>query len=178
MSFTAFNTIHIQVAYSNYGDQCTTTSQCNPLLFLTCLNNQCLCDSKQNLFWKAATSSCVQTTICEGQNSTLFCSVGVIYVHSAIYGRDTLNKCNSSRIHMLGCHTDQAYLWKSRCSGRTSCSVFTTNHYYDPCPDTYKYLDVIYDCVPQDNTLLGMSTINFSSTFKNKFLLNIFWNKN
>jgi len=37
------------------------------------------------------------------------------------------------------------------CEGRTTCSVNATDETFggtDPCPDTGKYLEVIYLCVP------------------------------
>jgi len=38
-----------------------------------------------------------------------------------------------------------------RCEGETSCSLIADNETFggnDPCPDTGKYLEIIYLCVP------------------------------
>lgn len=35
-----------------------------------------------------------------------------------------------------------------RCDGRESCSIHSTNVVFgDPCPDTYKYTEIHYQCV-------------------------------
>lgn len=37
----------------------------------------------------------------------------------------------------------------SRCNNRTQCIVVTGSDVFpDPCPGTYKYLEVQYECVP------------------------------
>lgn len=37
----------------------------------------------------------------------------------------------------------------SRCNNRTQCVVVTGSDVFpDPCPGTYKYLEVQYECVP------------------------------
>jgi len=46
------------------------------------------------------------------------------------------------------------YIRANRCEGRTNCSLAvneTTFGGTNPCPDTGKYLEVIYLCVPGKN---------------------------
>ncbi|KAF4792136.1 hypothetical protein TURU_123719 [Turdus rufiventris] len=59
--------------------------------------------------------------------------------------------------------------WTGRCSNRTQCAVVAGPDVFpDPCPGTYKYLEVQYECVPyicglqkseQDDSLIGTQDV-------------------
>jgi len=53
---------------------------------------------------------------------------------------------------MLGLYSYNVKLTTcDRCQGRTDCSLTATDETFgvsDPCPDTGKYLEIIYLCVP------------------------------
>uniref|UniRef100_A0ACB8EJF7 Uncharacterized protein n=1 Tax=Sphaerodactylus townsendi TaxID=933632 RepID=A0ACB8EJF7_9SAUR len=52
-------------------------------------------------------------------------------------------------------------LEKDRCNNRTQCVVVAgSDAFPDPCPGTYKYLEVQYDCVPYTAEWFRNKSIN------------------
>ncbi|KAL3975121.1 hypothetical protein ACER0C_023747 [Sarotherodon galilaeus] len=77
----------------------------------------------------------------------------VIVVLSAEYGRNDSTTCSYKRppaqLKNTQCSISTSKVAES-CNGRNSCSIKVRNSVFgDPCPGTYKYLDVVYDCETQ-----------------------------
>ncbi|MBN3323881.1 AGRL2 protein, partial [Atractosteus spatula] len=73
-------------------------------------------------------------------------------IESANYGRTDDKICDADPFQMenINCYLPDAYkIMSQRCNNRTQCVVITGSDVFpDPCPGTYKYLEVQYECVP------------------------------
>ncbi|XP_055577066.1 adhesion G protein-coupled receptor L3-like [Falco cherrug] len=73
-------------------------------------------------------------------------------IESASYGRTDDKICDSDPAQMenIRCYLPDAdKIMTQRCSNRTQCAVVAGPDVFpDPCPGTYKYLEVQYECVP------------------------------
>ncbi|KAG5848022.1 hypothetical protein ANANG_G00132440 [Anguilla anguilla] len=90
---------------------------------------------------------------CEGYPIDLRCpGSDVIMVETANYGRTDDKICDADPFQMenVNCYLPDAYkIMSQRCNNRTQCVVITGSDVFpDPCPGTYKYLEVQYECVP------------------------------
>ncbi|KAG9259923.1 adhesion G protein-coupled receptor L3-like isoform X1 [Astyanax mexicanus] len=90
---------------------------------------------------------------CEGYPIELRCpGTDVIMIESANYGRTDDKICDSDPAQMENtrCYLPDAYkIMGFRCNNRTQCAVVAGPDVFpDPCPGTYKYLEVQYECVP------------------------------
>uniref|UniRef100_A0A671KHH2 Adhesion G protein-coupled receptor L3 n=1 Tax=Sinocyclocheilus anshuiensis TaxID=1608454 RepID=A0A671KHH2_9TELE len=90
---------------------------------------------------------------CEGYPIELRCpGTDVIMIESANYGRTDDKICDSDPAQMENtrCYLPDAYkIMSLRCNNRTQCAVIAGPDVFpDPCPGTYKYLEVQYECVP------------------------------
>ncbi|XP_030643775.1 adhesion G protein-coupled receptor L3 isoform X2 [Chanos chanos] len=90
---------------------------------------------------------------CEGYPIELRCpGTDVIMIESANYGRTDDKICDSDPAQMENtrCYLPDAYkIMGLRCNNRTQCVVVAGPDVFpDPCPGTYKYLEVQYECVP------------------------------
>ncbi|XP_055014543.1 adhesion G protein-coupled receptor L3 [Boleophthalmus pectinirostris] len=90
---------------------------------------------------------------CESYNIELRCpGTDVIMIESANYGRTDDKICDSDPAQMENtrCYLPDAYkIMSLRCNNRTQCAVVAGPDVFpDPCPGTYKYLEVQYECVP------------------------------
>ncbi|XP_053710296.1 adhesion G protein-coupled receptor L2 isoform X25 [Synchiropus splendidus] len=90
---------------------------------------------------------------CEGYPIDLRCpGSDVIMIESANYGRTDDKICDADPFQMenINCYLPDAYkIMSQRCNNRTQCIVITGSDVFpDPCPGTYKYLEVQYECVP------------------------------
>ncbi|XP_077439699.1 adhesion G protein-coupled receptor L2 isoform X7 [Vanacampus margaritifer] len=90
---------------------------------------------------------------CEGYPIDLRCpGSDVIMIESANYGRTDDKICDADPFQMenINCYLPEAYkIMSQRCNNRTQCIVITGSDVFpDPCPGTYKYLEVQYECVP------------------------------
>ncbi|XP_041126400.1 adhesion G protein-coupled receptor L2-like isoform X9 [Polyodon spathula] len=90
---------------------------------------------------------------CEGYPIDLRCpGSDVIMIESANYGRTDDKICDADPFQMenVNCYLPDAYkIMSHRCNNRTQCVVITGSDVFpDPCPGTYKYLEVQYECVP------------------------------
>nr|XP_020452353.1 adhesion G protein-coupled receptor L2 isoform X13 [Monopterus albus] len=106
---------------------------------------------------------------CEGYPIDLRCpGSDVIMIESANYGRTDDKICDADPFQMenINCYLPDAYkIMSQRCNNRTQCIVITgTDVFPDPCPGTYKYLEVQYECVPYSPcpTRIGPRTQNVS----------------
>ncbi|KAG8555295.1 hypothetical protein GDO81_017657 [Engystomops pustulosus] len=100
---------------------------------------------------------------CEGYPIDLRCpGSDVIMIESANYGRTDDKICDADPFQMenVDCHLPDAYkIMSQRCNNRTQCVVITGSEVFpDPCPGTYKYLEVQYECVPYMPTTVVAET--------------------
>ncbi|CAG9796159.1 unnamed protein product, partial [Diatraea saccharalis] len=94
---------------------------------------------------------------CEGKTLKIGCSEGsVIHLIRANYGRFSITICNDhgNIDWSVNCmSTKSLRVLHSRCSMHQNCSILaSTNVFSDPCPNTLKYLEAHYQCVPASTT--------------------------
>ncbi|XP_042200620.1 adhesion G protein-coupled receptor L1 [Callorhinchus milii] len=90
---------------------------------------------------------------CEGYPIELRCpGSDVIMIESANYGRTDDKICDADPFQMenVDCYLPDAFkIMSQRCNNRTQCVVVAGSDVFpDPCPGTYKYLEIQYECVP------------------------------
>ncbi|XP_048107730.1 adhesion G protein-coupled receptor L2 isoform X32 [Alosa alosa] len=90
---------------------------------------------------------------CEGYPIDLRCpGSDVIMIEKANYGRTDDKICDADPFQMenINCYLPDAFkIMSQRCNNKTQCIVLTgADSFPDPCPGTYKYLEVQYECVP------------------------------
>ncbi|XP_022834043.1 latrophilin Cirl isoform X3 [Spodoptera litura] len=94
---------------------------------------------------------------CEGKTLKIGCREGsVIHLIRANYGRFSITICNDhgNTDWSVNCmSTKSLRVLHSRCSMHQNCSILaSTNMFGDPCPNTLKYLEAHYQCVPASTT--------------------------
>ncbi|XP_076122860.1 adhesion G protein-coupled receptor L1 [Alosa pseudoharengus] len=90
---------------------------------------------------------------CEGYPIELRCpGSDVIMIETANYGRTDDKICDADPFQMenVQCYLPDAFkIMSQRCNNRTQCVVVAgADAFPDPCPGTYKYLEIQYECVP------------------------------
>ncbi|KAM9385095.1 adhesion G protein-coupled receptor L2 isoform 5-T5 [Pholidichthys leucotaenia] len=100
---------------------------------------------------------------CEGYPIDLRCpGSDVIMIETANYGRTDDKICDADPFQMenINCYLPDAFkIMSLRCNNRTQCIVITGSDVFpDPCPGTYKYLEVQYECVPYTPSLSEVTT--------------------
>ncbi|XP_052000624.1 adhesion G protein-coupled receptor L3-like isoform X7 [Xyrauchen texanus] len=90
---------------------------------------------------------------CESYPIELRCpGTDVIMIENANYGRTDDKICDADPAQMENthCYLPAAYkIMSQRCNNRTQCAVVAgPDAFPDPCPGTFKYLEVQYECVP------------------------------
>uniref|UniRef100_A0A4W4HHD7 Adhesion G protein-coupled receptor L1a n=1 Tax=Electrophorus electricus TaxID=8005 RepID=A0A4W4HHD7_ELEEL len=90
---------------------------------------------------------------CEGYPIELRCpGSDVIMIETANYGRTDDKICDADPFQMenVQCYMPDAFkIMSLRCNNRTQCVVVAGSDVFpDPCPGTYKYLEIQYECVP------------------------------
>ncbi|CAM9170405.1 unnamed protein product [Lampetra planeri] len=90
---------------------------------------------------------------CEGYPIELRCpGSDVIMIETANYGRTDDKICDADPFQMenVQCYLPDAFkIMSQRCNNRTRCVVVAGSDVFpDPCPGTYKYLEIQYECVP------------------------------
>lgn len=101
------------------------------------------------LLWKRLTRIRTPSTLFRCWRSELFLTL-ISFSH---YGNDNLiyekkkKNNNQKRINTNSPAANLVLFF--RCNNRTQCVVITGSDVFpDPCPGTYKYLEVQYECVP------------------------------
>eukprot|EP00105_Crassostrea_gigas_P020056 XP_011438739.1 PREDICTED: D-galactoside-specific lectin [Crassostrea gigas] len=91
--------------------------------------------------------------VCEGGKLELRCPDGKISIDEAVFGRtEGGNVCPHRQIKSTNCQSASSLTEvRSKCDGQKSCSITVSNGVLggDPCPGTYKYLEVTFTCVVQ-----------------------------
>ncbi|XP_066572184.1 L-rhamnose-binding lectin CSL3 isoform X2 [Amia ocellicauda] len=91
---------------------------------------------------------------CEHELAKLQCGSDAIKIYSANYGRTDKSICSVdkplSQLTNVQCMLPKALnILCSRCDGKKSCEVEASNAVFsDPCVGTFKYLEILYDCLP------------------------------
>ncbi|CAL1287113.1 unnamed protein product [Larinioides sclopetarius] len=106
---------------------------------------------------------------CEGGQLHISCEEGyLIHLLRANYGRFSISICNEhgSLDWSVDCTSHRSYyVIHERCNLMSSCIVSATSETFaDPCPGTYKYLEVQYQCKPESMTTARSSSSAVSST--------------
>ncbi|XP_054625517.1 adhesion G protein-coupled receptor L2-like isoform X4 [Dunckerocampus dactyliophorus] len=140
-------------------------------LFACLLLLLCCCHSSQGFSRAALPFGLVRRELsCEGYAIDLRCpGSDVIMIETANYGRTDDKICDADPFQMenVNCYLPDAYkIISQRCNNRTQCVVVTGSDVFpDPCPGTYKYLEVQYECVPYificPGTLKGIGDATF-----------------
>lgn len=94
---------------------------------------------------------------CEGKTLKIGCGEGsVIHLIRANYGRFSITICNDhgNTDWSVNCMSTRSLrVLHSRCSMHQNCSILaSTSMFGDPCPNTLKYLEAHYQCVPASTT--------------------------
>ncbi|XP_070563629.1 adhesion G protein-coupled receptor L2-like isoform X2 [Ptychodera flava] len=91
------------------------------------------------------------TVVCENRNLQISCFNGkVIDVQIANYGRQDTNTCfKQGRMDDTNCRAPNSLeIVAGRCNGQYFCTVNASSTIFnDPCPNTYKYLEVKFRCL-------------------------------
>lgn len=81
---------------------------------------------------------------------TITCPAGIIFIETAIYGRTEDGRvCYHLQIFTTDCvSTTSEAIVKTKCNGKSECRINVENDELggDPCPGTYKYLEVNFKC--------------------------------
>lgn len=94
----------------------------------------------------------VVVAICEGSKTVLSCTTGRINICSALYGRTEADVCPRENMDSnINCMATGVFDTISCCTGLSQCDVTASDSVFgDPCPDTYKYLQITYTCEPEN----------------------------
>ncbi|XP_056588712.1 L-rhamnose-binding lectin CSL2-like [Triplophysa dalaica] len=90
---------------------------------------------------------------CESETARLSCDQGNINVLSANYGRTNSSTCSTGKpanqLSNVQCRQSTSLsVLTTLCNGQQSCSIVVGNvAFTEPCPGTYKYLNVSYECI-------------------------------
>lgn len=87
-------------------------------------------------------------TVCENDKMTLTCQTGIIFIEKAMYGRTEDERvCPHVSILNTNCtSTKSENIVKETCNGKSEC-IIPVKFNDDPCPNTYKYLEVTFICI-------------------------------
>ncbi|KAL7845168.1 hypothetical protein AOLI_G00233600 [Acnodon oligacanthus] len=105
---------------------------------------------------------------CEGYPIELRCpGSDVIMIETANYGRTDDKICDADPFQMenVQCYQPDAFkIMSHRCNNRTQCVVVAgADVFPDPCPGTYKYLEIQYECVPYNLVATRLAQCLFHS---------------
>ena len=91
--------------------------------------------------------------ICALRTKTFSCPYGTkMWIDSAMYGRLTTKICGYGSWRNMSCHSDVTEIVRSKCQNNMVCKLQVTNNVYgDPCPGTFKYLQIKYRCTTKGN---------------------------
>ncbi|XP_030201133.1 L-rhamnose-binding lectin SML isoform X1 [Gadus morhua] len=89
---------------------------------------------------------------CENRMQRLSCDHGVVSVLTVAYGRTNRRTCSEGRppgqLENTECsQTSALEALANRCNGKKVCEV-DKEIFSDPCPETYKYIQTTYTCLP------------------------------
>ena len=89
---------------------------------------------------------------CQGGKLRLACpSHQVLHIFKALFGREEPGSsiCPSPKINSTSCAAKRSMeVVSARCTNKSECTVPADSAMFggDPCPGTFKYLDIVYAC--------------------------------
>ena len=90
-------------------------------------------------------------SVCQDHEVNIGCLDGrVIHVVSAMFGRQDWVTCPHPSILETNCSRANSLLTVTElCEGNQYCQFIANKPLFggDPCQDTYKYIDITYDCI-------------------------------
>ncbi len=103
------------------------------------------------------------------------CNAGIV-IHRGFFGRllPDSERCNHSAHHdKTNCNDNNSItIIREKCDGKHTCSLqATTSVFGDPCPGTYKYLEVEYSCTESDTSEYGFVLLSHRSHPTPRFYL-------
>ncbi|XP_077582172.1 L-rhamnose-binding lectin CSL1 [Stigmatopora nigra] len=117
----------------------------------------------------------ITAVACEMSIAHLYCGPGhVIHVYGADYGRRNDNICQYKR-HRHGIENKECIgpndIVANKCNGQNKCDIMASNAVFgDPCPGTYKYLEVAYSCGDKDENQTTYLWYKVAQTGKSSLL--------
>ncbi|XP_031558089.1 uncharacterized protein LOC116294596 isoform X2 [Actinia tenebrosa] len=116
------------------------------------------------LFWFGVLFSVAEAFLiksryaCQGDKLRIRCKSSlIIRIFSANYGRTEPGSsiCPNVNTTYTTCKSSKAMdIVTNRCTNKARCNIKADSTMFpDPCPNTFKYLDVIYGCVPRPATM-------------------------
>nr|Q9PVW8.1 RecName: Full=Rhamnose-binding lectin; AltName: Full=RBL; AltName: Full=Roe lectin; AltName: Full=SAL; Flags: Precursor [Silurus asotus]BAA87860.1 rhamnose-binding lectin (SAL) [Silurus asotus] len=94
-----------------------------------------------------------EMVVCEGGSASINCGAQTIKTIWANYGRTDSTVCSTGRpgsqLLNTNCYTsDTLNKVAAGCDHLSTCTIPANNNFFgDPCPNTYKYLRIVYACV-------------------------------
>nr|XP_058958801.1 uncharacterized protein LOC131785858 [Pocillopora verrucosa] len=157
---------------------CDVNAECNNTLG----SYKCTCKNGFQGNGTKCTEKVWSVIICEEEKRTISCENDrrIINVVAANYGRLDSNTCHHSAVSDTNCKAaNSLVIVRKKCDEEASCELHAQSSVFggDPCPNTFKYLEVKYKCVNLDlrcQRTLGMESdgitdeqISFSSRKRN-----------
>ena len=90
----------------------------------------------------------ISENICALRTKTFSCPYGSkMWIENAMYGRLTDKICGYGSLRNMSCSSDVTEIVRKQCQNNMVCKLQVTNEVYgDPCPGTFKYLQINYRC--------------------------------
>ena len=88
-------------------------------------------------------------TVCEHERRRISCAKGEkLYIKGASYGRQSRDICPSPQMRDIHCRSKTSEeKVEELCDGQGKCTLHASNNVFgNPCPGTFKYLKVTYNC--------------------------------
>ncbi|GLV34931.1 Calcium-independent receptor for alpha-latrotoxin [Carabus blaptoides fortunei] len=123
----------------NYGRTTRSTCTDGPISNTTC-------------YTEDATDIVSDNLKCERKTARLECEQGkVIRILDANFGRKSRIICPDGPVYTTDCHSKNSLpIVVDKCENKRSCNIFVSSNVFgNPCPNTYKYLSVRYECVKE-----------------------------
>ncbi|KAL2104006.1 hypothetical protein ACEWY4_000874 [Coilia grayii] len=147
---------YLEKTFTYMANRCDGNTRCSVLASNSVFSDPCVGTFK----YLEVAFTCLpaeRSIVCEGSIATITCDHGAIRIHSAKYGRLDKNICigsiTASQTSNVNCDGPSAMgIVSKKCEGKTTCDLRVSNAVFgDPCPWTYKYLDLTHSCVPFRN---------------------------
>ncbi|XP_072019677.1 uncharacterized protein [Amphiura filiformis] len=100
--------------------------------------------------------------VCEHDTFHIECAVGqTISISSALYGRQKSDVCTERSVYVDCAAENSLTIVQEQCEGLRTCDILASNGVFgDPCPGTFKYLEIEYLCEDIPTCHEGWSEFN------------------